>query len=77
MAKFYADNVWKQASVSLNNKDKRTMIKIEERVNKNMFSSLYKEMEKDFKQWKIENKGKEMTEQQVVKSFGRYSKIIY
>lgn len=74
MAEFYSDNVGNYED--LNKKDKARQDKIEEKVNENVHSSLYVEIEKDFKQWKKENKGKKMTEKQAVKSFGGYANII-
>ena len=75
MEEFYSDNAFKYED--LNKKDKARLDKIEEKVLENAYSSLYEEIEKDFKQWKKENKGKKMTEKQAVKSFGIYANIIY
>ena len=74
MAEFYSNNMWKYED--LNKKDKARLDKIEQKVSENSYSSLYEEIENDFKQWKKENKGKKMTEKQAVKSFGSYANII-
>tara|TARA_R110002033_G_scaffold842_3_gene8181 strand:+ start:369 stop:998 length:630 start_codon:yes stop_codon:yes gene_type:complete len=73
MAKFYADNVFKYQD--LNKKEKARMDKIEDKYRENVNSSLSREIQNDFKQWKKENRLKKMTEKQAVESFASYSNI--
>ena len=73
MAEFYADNVYKYQD--LNKKEKARMDKIEDKYRENVNSSLSREIQNDFKQWKKENRLKKMTEKQAVESFASYSNI--
>ena len=73
MAEFYADNVYKYQD--LNKKEKARMDKIEDKYRENANTSLSREIQNDFKQWKKENRLKKMTEKQAVESFASYANI--
>ena len=71
-AKFYMKNINNYNADKLNPEDKRTMIKIIRKSNKNSRESIRELLKKNFNVWKEQNKGKNMKIETMIKSFTKF-----